>query len=341
MRNVSVNGIILWIDFAKTVGILLVVLGHMHIQEKYITVIFAFHMPLFFFVSGYLDKNKSIKETFLKGVKSLLIPYLLLYAISYLCWFSTIFVRRGEISLSNVFLKPLMGLLLGIGQDTNMSTMVAIPLWFLIGLFHVKMLHSILATVSKNNVWLYLLGISLMVCTVYTLAKTNIDLYFSLDSALLAIPFFGMGNIMSRKYHLNALQIPAKIIPAILVGLFCFLMLLILIPVTGYVDINCTLFGKNIVLFYLIGFLGILAVIIPSLCYVKEFKMITIISNGTIIILALHGIVTAIICRIFGVDTVAINPIIAGIVSLVVILAFIPLIIFVKKYVPIIMEGIK
>jgi fucose 4-O-acetylase-like acetyltransferase len=303
-------------------------------------------MPLFFFVSGYLHKNKTIKETFLKGVKSLLIPYLLLYVISYLWWLFVSAYRHpeifGEISLSNenVFLKPLIGLFLGVGYNTDISTMVNSPLWFLIGLFHMKMLHSILATVSKNNVWLYLLGISLMGCIVYALVNANIDLYFSLDSALLAIPFFGIGNIMSKKYHLNASQIPVKIIPAILVGLFCFLMLLILVPITGHADINRISFGENIFSFYLLGFLGILAVIIPSLCYVKEFKMITIISNGTIIILAFHGMALETIYRILGIEwDESISSLFAGTIALGIVLLSVPIIMFAKKYVPIIMGG--
>lgn len=44
-----------WIDWAKSIGIMLVIMGHYGMGDKiYGTFIYAFHMPLFFIVSGYL-----------------------------------------------------------------------------------------------------------------------------------------------------------------------------------------------------------------------------------------------------------------------------------------------
>lgn len=53
-----------YLDLAKAVGMLCVLIGHSFISEKINTVIYAFHMPLFFFISGYLCKpqKSSIKE---------------------------------------------------------------------------------------------------------------------------------------------------------------------------------------------------------------------------------------------------------------------------------------
>lgn len=41
-----------WIDNARAIGILLVVLGHSLIPASIQTYIYSFHMPLFFFLSG-------------------------------------------------------------------------------------------------------------------------------------------------------------------------------------------------------------------------------------------------------------------------------------------------
>lgn len=43
-----------FLDAMKGMGILLVVLGHVSLIEPLNTVIYAFHMPLFFFISGFL-----------------------------------------------------------------------------------------------------------------------------------------------------------------------------------------------------------------------------------------------------------------------------------------------
>ena len=53
-----------WIDWAKAIGILLVVMGHSEYSNPLVVqMIFMIHMPLFFVVSGYLFKpNKSFRE---------------------------------------------------------------------------------------------------------------------------------------------------------------------------------------------------------------------------------------------------------------------------------------
>lgn len=52
-----------WVDFLKGITIILVVLGHCDIPAVQIrpvalpTIIYLFHMPLFFMISGYLDNS--------------------------------------------------------------------------------------------------------------------------------------------------------------------------------------------------------------------------------------------------------------------------------------------
>lgn len=82
-----------WVDYAKGLGIILVVIGHvlrgineadMGLNENFFIVsdflIYSFHMPLFFFLSGvFVEKsvNKNFKTTILKKANSLLYPYFL------------------------------------------------------------------------------------------------------------------------------------------------------------------------------------------------------------------------------------------------------------------------
>lgn len=42
------------IDACKGIGILLVILGHTNVPSIVHTIIYSFHMPLFFIISGYL-----------------------------------------------------------------------------------------------------------------------------------------------------------------------------------------------------------------------------------------------------------------------------------------------
>lgn len=53
------------------------VMGHIGFGEKFDKFIHAFHMPIFFFVSGFLYKrsDKKILYILIKKVKSLIVPY--------------------------------------------------------------------------------------------------------------------------------------------------------------------------------------------------------------------------------------------------------------------------
>jgi len=52
-----------WLDVLKGFGILFVVLGHALADGGLKTYIYAFHMPLFFFVSGYLFDAEGVRGT--------------------------------------------------------------------------------------------------------------------------------------------------------------------------------------------------------------------------------------------------------------------------------------
>ncbi|MBQ7276495.1 MAG: hypothetical protein IJS58_04510 [Bacilli bacterium] len=49
-------------DIAEGIGILLMILGHVHISELVINhLIYAFHMPLFFIISGFFIKLRILE----------------------------------------------------------------------------------------------------------------------------------------------------------------------------------------------------------------------------------------------------------------------------------------
>lgn len=54
-----------WVDIAKGIAILLMILGHSSLPNMIQNWIYSFHMPFFFFISGvlndnYVNRNKSI-----------------------------------------------------------------------------------------------------------------------------------------------------------------------------------------------------------------------------------------------------------------------------------------
>lgn len=69
-----------WIDIAKGLGIILVVIGHMPIPSNVSYWIFSFHMPLFFLVDGLFCKDYELfsvehKRFLGRAFLRLILPY--------------------------------------------------------------------------------------------------------------------------------------------------------------------------------------------------------------------------------------------------------------------------
>ena len=88
MQENCENGRILWIDVARGIAILLVVLGHCigNLNDPRNRFILAFHMPLFFFLSGMCISENVIpaKNYLVKKVKNLLVPQAVLGTLNFI-----------------------------------------------------------------------------------------------------------------------------------------------------------------------------------------------------------------------------------------------------------------
>lgn len=74
--NISNNNRLKYIDLLKGFGVVMVVIGHMHYSENVDKLIYGFHMPLFFFISGYLYHTPDNVFVYIKRkFRTLLIPY--------------------------------------------------------------------------------------------------------------------------------------------------------------------------------------------------------------------------------------------------------------------------
>ncbi len=343
-----------WIDFAKVVSITLVVLGHIPLEPSVTKIIYAFHIPFFFFLSGLLDKNRSIMQQLRNATKTLLIPYVLLYLVYYPLWLFVIFPIHPELfgsgmTWENICMKPFLGLLFGNGYHTGISSMICFPLWFLPALFVAKMLHAVLLKLSKGNSWIYFLGVCLLVTSFLLINGHHIDLYFSIDSALLAFPFFAAGSKMAGILaNTSSAKVELKEnVSKLAIALLLFITLIGMSPLMGFVDIDHSLYGPNIGLFFMLGFLGISSMVLLSQWYNFQWKPLAIVANGTILILTFHGWFFKLIFRLTGIrggdiyQGGAIDLWIAIGVSVVTVISMIPLILVVKKYFPILLGGRK
>jgi fucose 4-O-acetylase-like acetyltransferase len=100
-----------YLDVARGIGILLVVLGHNDfgaISAFFHRVIYSFHIPLFFFLSGYfINTSLSFFDYFKKRFHSVLKPYL--FTIFLIYFASVSFEKMGFQAAMGRIIKSLYG----------------------------------------------------------------------------------------------------------------------------------------------------------------------------------------------------------------------------------------
>jgi len=278
-----------WIDWAKSIGIMLVIMGHYGMGDKiYGTFIYAFHMPLFFIVSGYLftppPQDNSYKQFVLKNVRSLIVPYFIFGIFSVLASAALNFFSGGDYSVS-FFMKSFAGLVLGVGYDTEYTVMNNMPLWFLPAMFFVRVISGFLSR-YKSRVKIAVCAAGLII--VVLLHRYGLFLPFSAGSALLALPFFYAGAVAKRYGLLENFRNGEMLRLVALFAVSAFVLYLSVYFNTGITDINSCKYN-NMLLMFTGGISGTSAVFCVCIAFDGiRSKFITAVSDGTLMIMSLH-----------------------------------------------------
>lgn len=184
-------------DIARGLGILLIFWAHCGIWGPLgvlLPFVIVFHVPLFFFISGYfLKEDKPWKEYFSGKAKRLLKPYYI--------W--------GALALGVYLMLPLTEDSLGIEQQllyyisgTRYSTYIFTgALWFLTALFSTSVLGFF---VAKQSIKIQVLisSICILVCTFFGLVSIlkgeSLLLPMNFDAALFMLPIYLLGKNYNR-----------------------------------------------------------------------------------------------------------------------------------------------
>ncbi|WP_419955751.1 acyltransferase family protein [Neobacillus niacini] len=176
---------ITWIDTCKGIGIFLVIIGHTTLVDAPRIHIYSFHMPLFFFLSGFLFSTKgSFREFSLIKVKTLLVPYIFFAILSFLL---TTHYLGMPIEIGSFFYSTI--------ESRRNYIFYNIPLWFLTSLFLIEIIFYYLVKLIKNKYAILMVVIPVGFLSHWQLGAargTNI-LPWSLDQSLYYLVFFGIG----------------------------------------------------------------------------------------------------------------------------------------------------
>lgn len=195
-----------YFDNLKLLLIVLVVMGHVieplidsnkNIKVAYMF-IYAFHMPLFVFVSGYFSKNINDDKKFFSKINSILVPYII-FQLLY--------------SIFNIYVLK--------AQDFEVTLIYPYwTMWYLLSLFTWNI---ILPYFSKMR-YSVLIAFVISILSGY---DNNIGYYFSLSRTITFFPYFLMGYFCRQEY-IDTLRIHIKKVYALIgvltIWLFIYLM---------------------------------------------------------------------------------------------------------------------
>lgn len=323
-----------WIDTAKGIGLLFVILGHLSVPY-FSTVIYFFHMPLFFFLSGYVysgDKY-TCKEYVLRKAKSLIIPYCT-YGLVILAFYTILNDVVGiERSLYGTTKEMFRNLIV---QEHFWT------IWFLVALFLVEVIYFAIDKLCNENCKRITI-ISVLLC-IGGLLRYRIgfgSLPWNLDVALVAQFFFHAGRMLKGSRLITLITIDfskhKKMLYVVATMCICVLCGFAGIKISHEsLDMSVGLYG-NEALTFVSAFAGILCVIIIS--NLISFSFLRYLGRNTMLIFALHSRVIIVFCNlvygylgIFQNGSIFAQLSAAGVSFLIILVITIPVTEIIKKF---------
>lgn len=316
-----------YLDVAKGIGILLVVIGHVYafnrqiVDRFFVIWLYSFHMPLFFIISGMLIAYKDEKDIWKfvkKRIKGILIPYVFFSIFSII-----VFAIVNDFS-REVFVQNVKATICGVGIDT---------LWFLPALFFGEVIFFVLRNLLKNKYVICIIS-----AIIYTLGNFMMKDYglicLFLGRICIAVGFIMIGNYTMNLIRKRNMPWYGLIVIAILS--------VILSKINGLVDLNNLVFNNHIL--YLINSL-IGTYLILEISKLIDIDEITYWGRNTLIVMATHlNIIYILFNKILGIYSFGY---VTGMIVFVLLLAVERIIIYVvNRYMPFLMgrkqkRGIK
>ena len=186
-----------YLDVARGIAIILVIIGHIFKDGVLWRFIYSFHMPLFIIVSGYFYKNRRLKDEFIILFKKFFLPMIIILFVSFMIAYLSYY------NLSDAFIKTLKTIVIGFNYQSRIDYQ-CLPvevLWFIYFLVIMKLLFLINKKIAKDDKTLLLLIVAIEMLIGLFLAAYGYWLPWSVDIVLVCMSFYYFGYLL-KKYNL-------------------------------------------------------------------------------------------------------------------------------------------
>ena len=276
-----------FIDVAKGIGITLVVLGHLNAHDQVIrNIIYAFHMPFFFIVSGvFVNTQIGFKQYLIKNFRRTYCPFLFFSLIEIILKLLYDILRNLElVALIPNSIYSLSGL---------KFTIINRPLWFLFVLFVIQVVYYLIEKSKTLKIGMLFLGLAIVMGSKYVHYPKNC-------LWIVAIPclsFYIIGNIFKKCILSLPRRIKNHTVKYLVISFFLIGIFILCAIKNECVDMSSCNYG-NWLMYILSAFMGTFILLIVSVMLSEKrniSNVLTFLGENSIVILVSHYY----LCRIF------------------------------------------
>lgn len=321
-----------WIDWMKAIGMLVIVWGHCFPDGGMSEFLYAFNVPLFFIISGYLTRREQSFGTFWdKCLHNLVIPYFILSLIK-VAGFILKHLDDG------LWAWSLFGVTFGFHSFNGASGCG--NLWFVYALIVMKIIFQLFVRGSGSMLVVCVLSL----CGAITYNYFGVELAWGVADAMLAMPFFLLGYLGSSVFkarfdsfvrNMSNVSAPLRWCMAAMLMAYTYIVGLY----NGEASMFMGQYGNNLPLFVSGAITGSLAILVVSnLLDRVKLSVVPVISAGSIVILEFHREFLHPMMKLInklGPSTWQ-EVMLTFLLSLAATLAFVPIIMILKRYFPIV-----
>ena len=287
------NGRINWIDWGKAIAVITVVFCHLPQSQEwfYYRYLQACILTIFFFISGYLKKDRgSDKENWKKYWNSLILPYLIYNIVVYPYWLIRYYILNGNMPDMFTALKPIIGALL-FEHESSYAEPLNGSLWYLPAILF---MHVTIDLCRKTR-YTHQIMIGLCILSFFLYAANKYCMFAPSLTPLGIIrrlPYYYIGYVMGQKHlfrNINPRQDFLRFIALLAISLILFEW-----------HLHEDIFLLHIAIFYPVNICFLYAILYG--CKALNSIKISIIINlsiGTLVIIGLHYPVITMINYIF------------------------------------------
>ena len=217
--ELSLNkGRIHWIDIARGICIIAIVIGHTYHNNVLRTYTLSFDVPMFFFLSGILYKYPTkASDYFKKKLKTIVVPYFMFSILSIVIfWLASIVMPKINNMLECSIWKNILVMLYGNSKPDIMKYYS--PLWFLTCYFSVIVLSYLIdliydkmiyiKSINKHNQYIYRIIIILVFIALGWISSNYFPrLPWHFETAVSMLVWFELGKLVNdAKTRINGLN---------------------------------------------------------------------------------------------------------------------------------------